>query len=225
MSPVKTSHQMRTTASDGDYARWLSDESAKTVQQLKINLDSLGSVDDEFGTKDLAFSIYRVPAGTPYDEFPHTEEWIQAAGTAQRLTVEVKKRDADGVCRLYTVGRPGAAAEPSESETITVGENTTKVRPAEVLNAHDAIGLFQHYHQHHAIPEGWHLRLQPEFSDNLVAARLAQQQAAPAQSATPSITSSDQPAPGAVAGHTDEAAPSEHAKPETSDQQHQANGS
>ncbi|MGL6234054.1 MAG: hypothetical protein ACRC20_01785 [Segniliparus sp.] len=214
---------MRNVTSKGGFVFWLSDDPTKTAQQIRINLDALGSIDDEFGTQDLAFSIYRVPVGTEYDEFPHTEEWIQAAGTAQSLTVEVKKRDEDGVCRLYTIGRLNAAAEPSESETITVGRNTTKVRPAEVLTAQDAVDLFQHYHAHNTVPEEWHLRLQPEFSDDLVAAQLAQEQAETA--ATASVSNDTQTSPGAVVDQASAAAPSKYAQSEQhEDQQHRADG-
>jgi len=118
------------------------------------------------------YSIYPVDPEVPYDEFPYSHEWIQATGIApDRLTVEVKQRDAHGVHRLYTIGRPGGAGDSAETEPIENGDNTYLVRPSEVLTAVEAIALFQHYYDTHTVSEGWSLREQPEFSDTTVAER------------------------------------------------------
>jgi len=116
------------------------------------------------------YSIYPVDPEVPYDEFPYSHGWIQATGIApDRLTVEVKQRDADGVHRLYTIGRPGGASDSAETEPIQNGDNTYLVRPSEVLTAAEAIALFQHYYETHSVPSGWSLREQPEFSDTAIA--------------------------------------------------------
>jgi hypothetical protein len=115
------------------------------------------------------YSIYPIDPDVPYDEFPSPVEWIQTTGVApDRLTVEIKQADAKGVHRLYTVGR-AAATESAATEPIQNGDNTYMVRPSEVLTATDAIALFQHYYETKAVPQGWSLREQPEFSDTAVA--------------------------------------------------------
>jgi hypothetical protein len=116
------------------------------------------------------YSIYPVGPEVPYDEFPYSHEWIQATGIApDRLTVEIKQRDAEGVHRLYTIGRPGGAGDSAQTEPIQNGDNTYLVLPAEVLTATDAIQIFQHYYETHSVPPGWSLRELPEFSDTTVA--------------------------------------------------------
>ncbi len=132
------------------------------------------------------YSIYPVDPEVPYDEFPYSHEWIQATGIApDRLTVEVKQRDADGVHRLYTIGRPGGTSDSAETEPIQNGDNTYLVRPAEVLTASDAIVLFQHYYDTHTVPEGWSLREQPEFSDTTVAEQYGEGEQRPPEAGVP----------------------------------------
>ena len=121
---------------------------------------------NRLGTRGYTFySIYPIGSDVPYDEFPHPTEWIQTTGTApDRLTVEIKQADTQSVHRLYTIGR--SAAGPTEaSEPIQNGDNTYLVHPNEVLTATEAIELFQHYYDTHAVPTGWTLREQPEYSD------------------------------------------------------------
>ncbi len=111
-------------------------------------------------------SIYPLPADAAYDETVHPTEWMQSTGVApSRLTVEIKEADANGVCRLYTIGRSDGAGTSAETEPSQNGDNTYLVRPAEVLCATDAIELFLHYYETHTVPAGWSLREQPEFAD------------------------------------------------------------
>ncbi|MFL0243131.1 hypothetical protein [Mycobacterium sp. SMC-17] len=134
--------------------------------QIAAGINRLG--DGEY----TYYSIYPVGPEVPYDQFPYSDEWIQATGVApDRLTVEIKQADANGVHHLYTIGRPGGAGESAETEPIQNGDNTYLVCPSEVLTATDAIELFQHYYDTHSVPAGWSLREQPEFSDTAVAER------------------------------------------------------
>jgi hypothetical protein len=148
-------HQMHTNRSD----MWLNESPEEACNQIAIFVGALGKGKYEH------FSINRVPPETEYDEFPHPDEWIQSGGGPQRLTVEVKKLDPDGVLRLYVVGHPTAAEEQEESEVIEFGGYEYRVLPAEVLNPNEAIHLFQYYYYHNSIPEGWHLRQRAEYSE------------------------------------------------------------
>jgi hypothetical protein len=132
--------------------------------QIAAGINRLGN------GKYTYYSIYPVAPDVPYDELPYSHEWIQATGVApDRLTAEIKQRDTNGEHRLYTIGHQGAADESSETEPIQNGDNTYFVRPSEVLTASEAIELFQHYYDTHAVPTGWNLREQPEFSDTAIA--------------------------------------------------------
>lgn len=165
MTLTRDGYQLRRYTTDGDFVFWVDNDAAKAARQIGINIDGLGKVDEEFGDKDLAVSLYKVPEGTEYDEFPYTHEWIQACGTAERLTVEVKRLEADGVRRMYTIGRPSAANESAQSETVYNGDTPYAVRPSEVLNAAEAIELFRYYYENSDVATRWNLREQPEFAD------------------------------------------------------------
>ncbi|MBN7386160.1 polymorphic toxin immunity protein [Mycobacterium phage prophi104-2] len=164
MSLERNGFQMHTYTTDKDFIMWMGAEPGKAHRQIEINVNSIG--EDRDGVTDVAFSIYKVPDGTEYDEFPYPREWIQTCGaTTERLTVEVRRQESDGVWRMYTIGRPSAASESEQSETVYNGDNAYLVRPSEVLTAAEAIELFQHYYDHLDVAPGWHLREQPEFAD------------------------------------------------------------
>ncbi|BCI83046.1 hypothetical protein MTY66_46710 [Mycolicibacterium sp. TY66] len=148
--------------------------------QIAAGINRLGDGEDTY------YSIYPVGPEVPYDEFPYSHERIQATGVApDRLTVEIKQRDANGVHRLYTIGRLGDAGEWAETEPIQNGDNTYLVRPSEVLTATDAIALFQHYYDTHTVPEGWSLREQSEFSDTAVAEQYGEGERCPPETRAP----------------------------------------
>jgi hypothetical protein len=151
----RPTHVRETNLSTG----WMSDFTEEIPGQLAAIINRLGDGKYEY------YCIYPLPADAEYDEVVHPTEWLQTAGSADRLTVEIKRLDDDGVHRLYTVGRAAAADEPEPTEVVRRGDVEYAVRPSEVLTSADALTLFQHYYDHHEIPEGWHLREQAEFSD------------------------------------------------------------
>ncbi|MDT5095658.1 MAG: hypothetical protein QOH60_5021 [Mycobacterium sp.] len=150
---------------------WMSNFTEEIPGQLAAIINRLGDGEYEY------YLIYPLPADAEYDEVVHPTEWLQTAGSAERLTVEIKRLDDDGVHRLYTVGRADAANESNASEAVRRGDVEYAVRPSEVLTAADALTLFQHYYDHHEIPQGWHLREQAEFTDTAMQADAAAQDA------------------------------------------------
>src|SRR5882757_7822033 len=171
----RPTHIQKTNRGSG----WMSDFTEEIPAQIAAIINRLG--DGRYSST----SIYPLPPDAAYDEDVYPTEWIQTTGVApDRLTVEIKRRDAAGVHRLYTVGRPEAANQTVQIEPIDNGENKYLVLPAEVLTAADAIELFQHYYDTHSVPAGWHLREQPEFSDNAVEEHLKSQAAEGGTTAT-----------------------------------------
>jgi len=132
--------------------------------QIAAGINRLG--DGEY----TYYTIFPLPVDAEYDETIYPTEWIQTIGIApDRLTVEIKQADTNGVHRLYTIGRSDRTTGPSTpTEPIQNGDNTYYVHPNEVLTTAEAIELFQHYYDTHAIPANWSLREQPEFSDTAV---------------------------------------------------------
>ncbi len=156
----RPTHVQATNRSSG----WMSDFTEEIPGQIAAIIKRLGD------GRYTYMSIYPLPADAGIYDDVHPAEWMQATGVApDRLTVEMKQGDDKGVHRLYTIGRADAADSSAETEPIQNGDNTYMVRPSEVLTATDAIALFEHYYETHAVPAGWSLREQPEFSDTAVA--------------------------------------------------------
>jgi hypothetical protein len=111
---------------------------------------------DEFGT----YIIYVQP-GTPKDLFELDEstldEYIQSAGDASAMTVEFKRREADGVLRQYAVGRN--ADEPGV-KTVRWETNHSETVPAyEVFTADQAHPVYLQWCWDQTIPDGYRLRV------------------------------------------------------------------
>jgi hypothetical protein len=107
-------------------------------------------------------SLWVVPPGidfltmTPAD-VPGT--FLQAAGTADAMTIEWRRIDDDGTERLYTLGhgdeRP---AEPSVTIEFFGGTRSTAVYPDEVFGAEEAGSIFLEYFQTQTVPSKYVLR-------------------------------------------------------------------
>lgn len=151
----RPTHIQKSNRSSG----WMSEFTEEIPGQIAAIINKLGD------GRYTYTSIYPLPADAEYDETIYPDEWIQTTGIApDRLTVEIRRLDSDNIYRVYTVGHSEASKESAETEPIRNGDNTYQVRPAEVLTAAEAIELFQHYYDHHAVPADWHLREQSEFA-------------------------------------------------------------
>ncbi|GAB37499.1 MULTISPECIES: hypothetical protein [Gordonia] len=87
------------------------------------------------------------------------EAFLQVAGSASAMTVEVRFRGGRGIEGLFTVGRPPAADTTSPpSITIAVADHTTLVYPNEVFDATEAANLCFYYYTHDTVPDSYVLR-------------------------------------------------------------------
>ena len=86
--------------------------------------------------------------------------FLQAGGSAEALTLEVRRREGDDFVQ-YIVGRPSSASAATPDIPITVGEYTYQVTADEVFTAESAAEVFVHYFEHDAVPEDFTLRLLP----------------------------------------------------------------
>lgn len=151
----RPTHGVRTNL----WAGWMSEFTEEIPGQLAAGINRLGD-----GRYEL-YTIYRLPPTAKYGEDINPLERLQTTGIApDRLTVELCSLDPDGYYRVYTIGRAAAAGESTESESIPCGDYMFYVRPGEVLTTAEAFELFEYYYHHHAVPEGWHLRTQSEFT-------------------------------------------------------------
>ncbi|MGL6234055.1 MAG: hypothetical protein ACRC20_01790 [Segniliparus sp.] len=221
MSRRQPTHEKIVGTNRGEIISWMSEFPQEIPGQLAAGLSRLGK-DGGFNDIHVYYRIYQIPPGTVQGREIDPQEWIEAAGTADRLTVEVKRRDADGVHRLYTVGRPGAANEGQTSETLRFTFTEAHVCPSEVLTAAEAIGIFQHYYDHHQIPVDWELR-ETESAVSILAPEAATtSSAAPASAMSAGVSNDRLSTPGAIAGYSDSAIQGQLAKAEEQDAQRRA---
>lgn len=113
------------------------------------------------GARLWAYSLWRAPDGADLlAEIPFSEEYIQCAGDAEGVTVEVRVVDEAGTAHQYTVGRPtgGDDSEPTETIRWDEGRHSTKVHPHEVFTLDEAADLFVAYYRDNRVPSDSTLR-------------------------------------------------------------------
>ncbi|GAA2935541.1 hypothetical protein GCM10010458_19140 [Microbacterium luteolum] len=113
------------------------------------------------GTSFWAYSLWRAPADADFlEDIPVSDEYMQSAGTAGALTVEVRVLDENGVAHQYTVGKPGETPTGAPAEIIRwdEGRHSTAVYPHEVFTADEAADLFYAYFQTDEVPDSYTLR-------------------------------------------------------------------
>ena len=107
-----------------------------------------------------SLGLWALPPGVAFDDVDldsWPQEFLQAAGSAERMTVELRMIDA-GLARQFVVGRtPPADGAPTDQEVIWDGFRET-VRPAEVFTWAEAIDIFWAYYQSARVGDPWVLR-------------------------------------------------------------------
>jgi hypothetical protein len=92
--------------------------------------------------------VWRLPEGTNWnnvDPATQSDEYLQCAGSASRLVIELRRREGDKHAQ-YVVGSeptPGQGMEPTE--VVKWGKYTLKVHRSEVYDAEKALPLFLAY--------------------------------------------------------------------------------
>jgi hypothetical protein len=121
------------------------------------------------GENKWAMFVFHLPPGVAtFNEYidstvdsrggwPH--EYLQAAGSADAMTVDVTRREPDGKIHQYVLGREAVSGEPSVALTFRNGEITTHVHSSEVFTAADAAPVFVRYLLENHFPAEFHLRV------------------------------------------------------------------
>ena len=136
--------------------------SAATMDTGVGPLEFLGPLRMFDGVENWYLLLYALPDGKTFEEVRNqvTEQYIQAAGRADAMTVETRKPGgqrwgADWV--RYTVGRQHPGDQPLDV-AITLPHGDEMISRAEVFDANEAAQLFTHYHRTGDIPDGYVLR-------------------------------------------------------------------
>ena len=112
------------------------------------------------GSEIYSLLLWKLPAGKSlYDVKPKRDakEYIQSAGTADRMTVEVRRKNG-GAEEHFVVGRPPNGGNPAKKEIIHWDSVETVVASNEVFSADEAAELFLSYHRTGWVPSTYVLR-------------------------------------------------------------------
>jgi len=146
------------TMSNGSVSSILQDTFRPMPDQVRRRLGLLDN-DEQF-----AWLIWWCPddADWMFNPGPAEEQYgdsyLQAGGTAEKMSVELRRREDDGEYRFYIVGRDHDLSEPL-TETIDVQAAHEPRHPAELFTADQAAPVFMHYVEHQTVPDGYTLRL------------------------------------------------------------------
>lgn len=139
-------------ANDGRIG-WLTDENRPIPDQLRRTLEWLDA------RKDYTYSIWRGADPTSITGYlePADNSFMQAAGSADRMTVEVGMSGADGEHHLYTVGRP----EPADGTTTLIpmsDDRAIRVFSNEIFTADEAAAVFYMFYLTDTVSQPYVLR-------------------------------------------------------------------
>ena len=132
---------------------WISDRRRPIPDHLRM---MLGHLD---GQEKFTYVIWRAPNPESIIVTPQDggDGFIQAAGSADQMTVEVRLPAPDGETHLYTVGRP----EPADGTTMLIPISQTRavrVFSSEVVTADEAAVIFYTYYLTDAVAQPYVLR-------------------------------------------------------------------
>lgn len=132
---------------------WFDDHRRPIPDHLRL---MLGHLD---GEEKYTYSIWRGADPTSIVGFrePAHDSFMQAAGSAKGITVEVRLPGPDGESHLYTVGRP----EPSDGTTTLIPISDTRAVRAfsnEVFTPDEAAVIFYTYYLTDTVSQPYVLR-------------------------------------------------------------------
>jgi hypothetical protein len=111
------------------------------------------------GNQRCSLLLFRVPPDSTFADMnlDSVSSYIQCAGSADRLTVEVRRQDGDAK-EHYVVGRSTQAIESPLTTVVRWGTHEVIIHPHEVFDADEACLLFSAYYETNWVPGGYSLR-------------------------------------------------------------------
>lgn len=112
------------------------------------------------GKSIWGYSIWRIPEGQRWpDNDMSPNAFLQSAGTAERMTIELREISDDGTPRQYAIGRPGTAHGGQPSVPVQwAGAREVLVYPGEDFTAAQAAPVYISYYETGRVPAGYVLR-------------------------------------------------------------------
>ncbi|MCH1882532.1 DUF6357 family protein [Agrococcus sp. ARC_14] len=99
------------------------------------------------GSSLWSYSVWRAPVGVDLEQgIPSADEYMQSAGSAEAMSVEVRFVDTDGTAHQYAIGKTGDdAAALTEEIRWADGRYSINVRRNEVFTADEAAEVYAAY--------------------------------------------------------------------------------
>ncbi len=148
-------HRTHVTQRNGHSRMALIDSVRPYPDQIRFVLNRMN------GMSFWAWSLWRAPEGADLlDSIPTSGEYMQCAGTADALALEVRRLDPDGTPHQYAIGKPGGdtTGEPTEVIHFDEGRHSTTVYPHEVFTADEAAVVFYTYFLTDQVSQPYELR-------------------------------------------------------------------
>lgn len=139
---------------NGSFSGELKNPELSIEDEIRRLLRSLNGVDI------FAISLWELPSGKDLDQVNRKKwpaEYIQCAGTADRMTVEVRRLESKQ-SHQFVIGSSAADTPATDVIQWDAGRHSTKVRPSEVMTWEDAAELFIAYYETGEVPSRYHLR-------------------------------------------------------------------
>ena len=111
------------------------------------------------GNQHFAISLWRLPEGMRlWDQLPGSWpfQFLQAAGSAQRMMVEMRQSDERGQSHLSRLQRASSGGD--ETTVIRRGAHREQIAEPECFTADEAATIFWHYYEHGTVPAVYDLR-------------------------------------------------------------------
>jgi len=112
------------------------------------------------GVQNYAYMLWRIPPGVDFvdvDRSRYPEEYLQCAGSASRLTVEVRRATVTGYEHLV-IGKRDESSLAASTERVPWDHYEVEVRGNEVFSASEAFEVFRRYLEGASIDEAYTLR-------------------------------------------------------------------
>jgi hypothetical protein len=125
------------------------------VEDLVFRLDRLD------GLKSFAQILWRLPEGLDFSDSNPKEdakEYLQCAGSADRMVVEIRRKEDRDELVQYCVGTDEVSGETEPNEEVHFGANRLRVCQSEIFDAASALPLFEEYFRTGRIPDTYRLR-------------------------------------------------------------------
>jgi hypothetical protein len=113
------------------------------------------------GVKRFSVVLWKIPDGMEFSDVnlgEYPKEYIQTAGSPERMAVEIRRQNSDGEPRQFAIGHAVEDEIPERSEIVSWSTHEVIVQGNEVLDVEEVVALFSHYYRHGEVSSNYSQR-------------------------------------------------------------------